>query len=130
MGSDAIDLDILRATERLAIARTLRDIDYSLQIGDHDQTQLSINRWNLRVRARERDPMGAQIANGMGLHFIAQVVRDKGLRLQSLERALSVGKVTLKGSARVKQNFLKAMRGNEPLSVRLDNYSLSLEIHY
>jgi hypothetical protein len=71
---------------------------------------------------------GEEIAKNLGLDFVADVIREKGLRLRFLEDAIHADKIVLKGSVNIKQNFLQALQGKEPFQVRFDSGTLRLEV--
>ena len=110
----------------------LKDLDLSLQPGQpRARTDFLIQKWNRELGTKEKKGnKGAEIAENMGLDLVADVIRNRGLRLRFLEDALSVDRVTLSGDVDIKQNLLKAIRGQEPLSVRVTGGSLKLTIRF
>ncbi|MCA9671623.1 MAG: hypothetical protein KC503_38760 [Myxococcales bacterium] len=116
----------------------LRDLDRSLINGlPTGDTERLVQRWNGVFanheplgKKKKKDNKAVEIADDLGLHLVADVIRNKGLRLRGLERALNVESVVVSGSVDIKQNFFKAIKGDEPLDVGVTGGMIKLKIKF
>lgn len=113
----------------------LRQLDQSLITGQ--PTELTrywvdeINsRWSLVTRTEKKPSTAERVAGDLGLDFVAQIIRDKGLRFRALEQAIGCDKIVVTGSVNLKHNVLKALRGEESLKVSVDKAHIRLEIWF
>ena len=77
------------------------------------------------ARIRQVD---AQSMKSFGPAWLADVIKDKGIRLPYLERALSVDKVVITGDAALKHGLLDALSGKKPFAI--DRATIELRITY
>ncbi len=76
-------------------------------------------------RIREIDERSTK---NFGPEWLADMVKNKGLRLRHLEDALRVDKVVLTGGVGLKHGFLDALTGKKPWKV--DRVKLELRIEF
>lgn len=115
------------------LEQVLLNLNYSLEF----QSPAEMHRWteefNQRMRLQEMFPTpkssGSPNTGSPALDFVAGVVKNKGLRLPFLEKALNCDKVVLSGSVDVKQNFLDVIRG-QPLQIKLESPRIQLKINF
>ncbi len=84
----------------------IKDLD--LRIADQDFSAAS----TCCDRIRELD---SQTMQSFGPSWLSDIVRNRGLRVPYLERALQVDKVVIGGDVVLKDGFLDALRGNKTL---------------
>jgi hypothetical protein len=123
-----MDQEEFHPFDRQVLTSLLQDIERSFEQDDFGITQRLLDRWNHFQRTKTPADQLSSVADSFGLETIAQVVRDRGLRLRSLEEAVKAGRVTLKGNVRLNKDFIKALRGEE--SLRLERWSLKLEFRF
>jgi hypothetical protein len=113
----------------------LEGLDQSLGGSSQGEVQMWADQFNAHMKfielmkpPRSGPSKGEQIAKDLGMDFVADVIREKGLRLKFLEDAVHADKIVLKGSINVKANFLEALQGKEPFQVRIGGGTLRLEV--
>ena len=96
---------------------TLQGLDLALANNDLDAARHCCQRLDMLQSLRD-----------LGPDWLADVVKHKGIRLRSLEHALQVDKVILKGDIQLKHGLLDSLTGKKPFAI--DGGSLQLEIEW
>lgn len=98
---------------------SLKDLDASIDMGDPDAARLCCE----SIRAIDMTS-----SQSFGPDWMADMVKNKGLRLPALEDALKVDKVVLTGGVELKHGFLDSLTGKKPFKV--DKVRLELKIEF
>jgi hypothetical protein len=77
--------------------------------------------------ARIRE-IGAQSRSNLGPAWLADVIKNKGIRLPYLEHALKVDKVVVTGSVELEHGLLDALSGKKPFTI--DRGTIELRITF
>ncbi len=96
---------------------TLEGLDLALSANDRAAAEHCCQRLDM-----------LQSLKSLGPDWLADVVKHKGVRLRSLEQALQVDKVVLKGDIKLKHGILDSLTGKKPFAI--DGGSLQLKIEW
>ena len=77
------------------------------------------------ARIRQVD---AQSMSNFGPAWLADMIKNKGIRLPYLEHALKVDKVVITGDVELQHGFLDALSGKKPFAI--DRATIELRITY
>lgn len=110
-------------TDQQKMKRLLGDLDHRLSTGDADGAR----RCALGItRLCRSAPRGTDL----GPAWLSSLVRNGGVRLPALERAVGTDKVVVSGGLEVQHNLRRALRGEQPLRAKVQGGWLELKIDF